>query len=466
MADAPDVVLLLCDTARADAFRPWGGSDPSPNLERLCREGLVYTAATAAAPWTVPSIASIFAGCLPTEHGVSGEGFQWVEGRPTSQAPTIQNYMGSWLPESMDLRGYRTRAASCNAWVSRWGGFDRGFDEFVQLSEFGDQSGRPSATWARRAERLYGKVDKGGRAAVEHLGRWLKEAHDAPVFAFVDLMEMHDPYDPPRPFYPFAFWKRHHTRVLSGGSEASRQIRRAFEFGDPPVEYVRAVRELYRAAAAYEDWLLGRFVRTIEDAGRPCVVVVVSDHGENLGERGQFKHNSSLAQTLLHVPLVIWGHRVDLGRGVVEEPVSLVALPDWIQDLDEVRDRPLAGGGAVISEYESAIRHTGIGEWVTEVLEERGAPVPALVRHPGIAIRQGTLKYVAALNGDEALYDLAADPGEDHDVLAWKPEAARDFAELKDAWVERWSREGSANDPGALASDEIADHLRSLGYID
>jgi arylsulfatase A-like enzyme len=286
------------------------------------------------------------------------------------------------------------------------------------------------------------------------------------LFAFVDLMEMHDPYDPPRPFYPFPFWRRRRTRTLSGGTDASRNIRRAFEFGDPPREYVHLMRDLYLAAARYEDWLLGRFIRAIEETRRPCVLVVVSDHGENLGEGGQFKHNSSLGQTLLHVPLVLWGSGVNIAQGTVNEPVSLVEISPWLQGVAGGEAEPLKGNGPVVSEYESAIRHTGIGDWVVGVLEERGQPIPPLVQHPGIAVRQGNMKYVAALTGEEAVYDLATDPGEEHDILAWNPQAAENFAPIRETWRERWSRPGTTNGQGALADDEIAEHLRSLGYID
>jgi arylsulfatase A-like enzyme len=465
MSSAPDIVLLVFDTARADAFAPWGGPHPTPNIERLCREGVEYRAATAPAPWTVPSIASIFSGRLPTEHWVSGEAFQWVDGRPTSQAPVIGDFTGTWLPEVLQEAGYRTRAASCNAWVSRWGGFDRGFDRFVQLTDFDGPSNGPLRTWARHAQRLYGKVDKGGKKAVDHLAAWLTEDR-SPLFAFVDLMEMHDPYDPPRPFYPYPFWLRRRTRMLSGGTDASRKIRRSFEFGDPPREYVRLIRDLYLAAACYEDWLLGLFVGVIEEAKRPCMLVVLSDHGENLGEGGQFKHNSSLGQTLLHVPLVLWGSGVNIAQGTVNEPVSLVEISPWLQGVAGGEAEPLKGNGPVVSEYESAIRHTGIGDWVVGVLEERGQPIPPLVQHPGIAVRQGNMKYVAALTGEEAVYDLATDPGEEHDILAWNPQAAENFAPIRETWRERWSRPGTTNGQGALADDEIAEHLRSLGYID
>ncbi len=466
MPVAPDLVLLLCDTARADAFRPWGGPHETPTMQRLCREGIAYAIATAPAPWTVPSIASIFSGRLPTEHGVSGESFRWINGRPTSQSPTIRDYQGSWLPESLRVRGYRTHAASCNAWVSRWGGFDRGFAEFVQLSDLpGFQEGRLGSL-VRHAGRLYGRLDKGGRRALQHFKRWNREPAAKPLFAFVNLMEMHDPYDPPRPYYPYAFWKRRRTRVLSGGSKASRQFRRVFEFGEPPAEYVRTLRTLYLAAARYEDWLLGRFIQAVEDRGRPCVVVVVSDHGENLGEHGQFKHNSSLAQTLLHVPLVVWAHKVDVGAGLVDAPTSLLGLPDWLLSLADGDGRPLNGDGHIMSEYESALRHPDIGNWIVEILQERGIRVPALVQHPGIAIRQGRMKYIAAQNGEEALFDLDADPAEEHNLLAWKPEAAAEFLPQLEAWRQRWSRLKPHGGEGAVAEDEIAEHLRSLGYID
>src|SRR5438067_1869880 len=214
----PDLVVLLCDTARADAFSPWGGRTPTPLVERLASEGLVYEQAVTHAPWTVPSVATLFSGRLTTEHGISGESISWDGRRPTSPQPAVRAWSGGWLPEELAERGYRTWAASCNSWVSRWGGFDRGFEEFLDLRPWARATGR-AARLRYRTRKALGMIDRGGREAADRFAERLARTDERPLFAFVDLMETHAPLDPPRPWYPFAPWERVRTRRLAGGPD-------------------------------------------------------------------------------------------------------------------------------------------------------------------------------------------------------------------------------------------------------
>jgi arylsulfatase A-like enzyme len=463
----PDLLILLCDTARADAFSPWGGRQATPTLDGLSRQGLTFARASSQAPWTLPSTASMFTGRLPTEHGISGDCFEWKEGRPTSPAEAVRAYGGCWLPEALRDRGYRTWGASCNTWISSWGGFDRGFETFLDLR---DRTRLPKGRLGsqfRRARRMWGKVDRGGKGAVESFRSRLAEADGGPLFGFVNLMETHAPYDPPRPYYPFAFWKRAGTRRLSGGTtKARRFLSYNTRVKVPPADYTKTVRNLYYSAARYEDWLLGRFVKTVRGRGRPTVVVVVSDHGENLGEHGLFNHNSSLGQTLLHVPLLVWGQGVDLPTGRVEDPASLLWLADWLMALAEGRVSEPAAEGEVVSEYESTIIHNGIPADIQGMLDSGDSSrVPALVYNPGMAVRKGNLKYVAVEDGPEALYDLETDPGEDRDLLLDLPEAAAELRSRKTEWEARRAVQPRYR-AGDTAEGEIAEHLRTLGYID
>src|SRR5262249_21212318 len=73
-ADAPNVLLLLVDTLRADHVGCYGAAaSPTPNLDALAGSGLVFTQAIAQASWTLPSVASIFTGLHPRSHGATGK---------------------------------------------------------------------------------------------------------------------------------------------------------------------------------------------------------------------------------------------------------------------------------------------------------------------------------------------------------------------------------------------------------
>lgn len=462
----PDLVMLLCDTARADAFKPWGGRHPSPTMERLCEQGVAYSNATAPAPWTLPSITSIFSGRLPTEHGISNDCVEWVNRRPASPEQSVKSFPGPWLPEELGSRGYRTWAASCNTWISKWGGFDRGFQQFIDLQNKVRLPQGKMGGVLRTLIRFSGRVDHGGRDAVREFRRLLSDAGPQPLFAFVNLMEVHSPYNPPTPFYPYPFWRRQKTFRLSGGRRKGPRPFLVYTLGveQPPPGYVPTIRELYYHSARYEDSLLGEFIASVEDRGRPTVVVVVSDHGENLGEDGKFGHNTSLAQTVLRVPLVVWGHKVDVGHAWIEDPVPLLGLPHWLLRMADGGGDPPAGDGPVVSEYESAERW--IPPQLRAVIEAGGsARLPGLAFNAGVAIRKGRLKYVALEDGQESLYDVQDDTGEDRDILTERPDAAGEFRAWRDDWRKRRA-EQPRYEAGTVADTEIAEHLRALGYIE
>ena len=152
-------------------------------MGRLAREGVTYATAIAQAPWTVPSTASIFSGVLPTVHGIAGDSLRWIDGSRTSPSEKVANYKGDWLPESMRERGYRTWAVSSNAWISRWGGFARGFDDFHDIRPW-RTAGTPVRRLLRRVEQMQaiGRQDKGGKEAVERFRRFVG-ARQEPWFA-------------------------------------------------------------------------------------------------------------------------------------------------------------------------------------------------------------------------------------------------------------------------------------------
>ncbi len=458
----PDLVLLLCDTARADAFSPWGAPHPSPTLERLCREGLGWAAATSPAPWTVPSHASMFSGLLPTEHGINGDCIEWTDRRPSSPAAAVRGFRGWWLPEALRERGYRTWGASCNSWISTWGGFDRGFEEFLDLRPWAKPK-RTAARYRYLARKALGRMDRGGGEAVRQL-RWrLQQAGPEPQFLFVNLMETHSPFDPPAPYYPFPFWRRLRTRHLAGGPDQGLSYNAGVV--DPGDRYARQLRAIYQGCARYEDVVLGRLVEAVEERGRPSVVIVVADHGENLGEHGLYNHNSSLHQTLLHVPMAAWGSGIDLGQGTVEEPASMARLGPWLVSLADGGTEPMHGEPAAISEYEGTHRHNGIPDYIRTGIERSSPRVPPLVFNAGLAVRRGGLKYHVASSGEQSVFDLQADPGEERDLLPSRPDLALVFASDREAWERR--RAGlPAYEAGAVAEGDIAEHLRELGYIE
>src|SRR5438445_1653729 len=126
----PNVLLIVFDTARADAFEPYGaGVGASPAVAQLAGQGHALPAAYAPSNWTLPSHISMFSGLPPRVTGLT----QAPGGKPVNCRPYVEALRDRLLPEVLRRSGYSTRGVSANAWISSGTGFATGFDEFQDV---------------------------------------------------------------------------------------------------------------------------------------------------------------------------------------------------------------------------------------------------------------------------------------------------------------------------------------------
>src|SRR6266550_2286818 len=112
----PNVLLIVFDTARADAFEPYGGGvGTSPTMSQLAGQGSALPAAYAPSNWTLPSHVSMLSGLEPRATGL----LQAPEGNALKVRPVIEALRDRLLPEVLRRSGYSTRAVSANAWISQ-----------------------------------------------------------------------------------------------------------------------------------------------------------------------------------------------------------------------------------------------------------------------------------------------------------------------------------------------------------
>jgi hypothetical protein len=336
----PNVLLVVMDTARADAFEPYGApAGSTPVAAQLARRGAACSRAVATASWTVPSHASMFSGAMPRSLGLGrapGE-------TPHGCRPVLESCSDRLLSEVLRRAGYVTRAASANLWISPQSGFDVGFDEFVTVrGRRGAECGpglRAHLAWL--AEGVGARVDDGAVEVESVVARWMDRDRDrsAPFFWFVNLVECHSPYLPPRPYDDLSLLQR----VLAA-SEARRHLtlraiwRNCAGGFDIPERALGRMRHLYgRAVRMMDDWL-GRVLDRMDACGilDETLVIVTSDHGENLGEGNLIGHALSLDHRLIGVPLISAGP-VALGGG---DLVSLARLPRLIADAVCLAEHP------------------------------------------------------------------------------------------------------------------------------
>ena len=468
----PNIALVVVDTARRDSFDALPGS----SFAEIGRRGRRFRRAVAPAPWTLPSHASLFSGLRPSEHMITGAAVLSAEGRPRSPRPMVEALSSRWLPERLRRAGYATFAASANPWVGEAVGLTFGFEEVFEswrhaplpkladpLSSGGaggaSRGRRPLRAAAVYARRLAGRGDGGAEASRRAFGSFIAHSRGQPFFAFFNLMEPHAPYAPPSSTNPLSWPERVAALRAVRKWNSSRMLRYCVGGEEIDGGELRLLRALYAGEIAYADAWVAQLVDGLERSRRldDTVVVVTSDHGENLGERHLLSHVMSMDETLLSVPLAMSGPGVPVGEE--SRPVGLAALASTLVALTNGRWEDPAGRPA-IAEYESAAAQVSGARRIEEELGEVSEEVRATLRARWIAVYDGRFKYLASSDGRERLADLDADPAGTTDVSNEHPEALARLRTQGDGWA------GDDGEPAAEILDaEIAAHLEGLGYL-
>ena len=478
----PNVLCVVMDTARADALEPYGAPPGStPVLAQLASAGTAVPSAYAAASWTLPSHAAMFTGLLPRATGIG-----LTEASPADAHDRMHSLSDRVMPEVMRREGYRTGGVTTNLWVSERTGFSVGFDDFVEINtgrqgKIRNPSLRARAQWAKEIVRS--EVDDGAARAEAVLRDWIDDLDTGqPFFWFVNLIECHSPYLPPRPYNDLSV-----TGRLQAGFEARRHLtleaiwKACISDFDVPDAALARMRHLYERSIRYMDDWLGRVLEALERRGvlDDTIVVVTSDHGENFGEAGLLAHCFSLDDRLIHVPLVVRGphESIDLDR-----LTSLVELPGLIARLAGVEGHPWNGDlpeGIALSQLDPPV--IASDPRATDVARDWELDDDAFERltTPFVSATDGARKLIRR-KGRDLLLDLGSDPLElnprdllrdpppDDDVEAIdRLRRALDHPAMAATGLEPATVGATPERPAATQeeTEDLEERMRLLGYL-
>jgi arylsulfatase A-like enzyme len=365
--------------------------------------------AYAPACWTVPSHASLLSGFLPRDIGLGQ-----APGGPLGVRPVLESMAEHLLPERLRRSGWHTVGISANHWIAEHSGFATGFNDWHQVvsgrsNQFVGEGLRSRVAWGLECLRAH--TDDGAAEAEALIRQLLAERKaDQPFFCFVNLIECHSPYLPPKPINDLSPVQR-----LRAADEARRYltflgiIRACTGVLTVPDGAYERMRHLYNRSVHLMDQWLARVLEALDVAGvldETCVIVT-SDHGENLGEGGLLAHAFSLDDRLIRVPFVVNrnGFAPDTGA------LSLASLPRLLAGHLGIDDHPwqddLPAGAAPAQfdfiEPDDERVETARDAWE---LDEAGV---ARMTTPLTCVSDGRFKLL--LRGEtEELYDLEADP--------------------------------------------------------
>ncbi len=306
-ADRPNVLVLLVDTLRADALGLSGATpSPSPHLDRFAATGLVFEQSVAQAPWTLPSVATLFTGLHPRSHGAIGD---TVDTRTHAVWGFLSDAVDT-LAERATAAGITTIGVSTNPIVSRGTNLAQGFERFVELP------------WSNE-ERNWAPATEVHRVFVD----WLEHHRDWRFLAYLHYMEPHDPYTPPAALRPPAPPGMRKDLAAGWVLDVSRRMLARGDIVLPP-EQIAYLRALYDGEIRVWDAELAHLLDALDRLGvrDSTVVVITADHGEEFMEHGQLRHRKHLYDESIRVPLVVVGPGVPAGRRL-EQAQGIDLLP-------------------------------------------------------------------------------------------------------------------------------------------
>ena len=346
--DRPNIILIVCDTLSAKHMSLYGyHRKTTPNLERLVEEKgfVVYNNCYSTSCWTPPAHASIFTGLYPQEHGVHELNYCLSDNLIT-------------LPEVLKMMGYYTVGISCNGLIGVPTNFNKGFDVFIELEKWTLFKGNVTefkqirnyisnrknclaktmgiCSWAVKnrsffkafqylINSIYNEIkgNSGWFGVIKNSTRYTlkalkiaqlyKSKNYKPLFIFINLMQTHHRYNPPKPYRhkwsnPKSPYKNHNQNYCD------HYFKKPF-----PDELINYLRDLYDEEVLFLDTVLYEFyIKTIDEED---MVIITADHGEHFGENGHLGHILSLHDAVVKVPLLIkypFGHKCKLDSKLVQ----------------------------------------------------------------------------------------------------------------------------------------------------
>jgi membrane-anchored protein YejM (alkaline phosphatase superfamily) len=244
-------LLVICiDALRDDQVTP----DLMRNLHRFGEDHIRFENVYAAAPWTLPSVASFFTGLQPSECGVMFPGDYLTDEQVV-------------LAEVLHMYGWETVGITANETLSEARGFTQGFSTWIDAEPF------PYRTATEMVD-----------LAIENM----PGPTDEPWFMYLHFMEPHLPYGSPTTGYTGSRTDIADSLPLSSGE-------------------VVDIRDKYAVSCQYMDFEFNRLMEHVaaEGLSQRTVILVYSDHGEEIFDRGNIGHGYSMYEEILHVPVLL-----------------------------------------------------------------------------------------------------------------------------------------------------------------
>jgi arylsulfatase A-like enzyme len=440
--NAPSILLIMVDTLRADHLSSYGyGAGRTPNIDSLATDGVRCAHTFSQASWTRPSVATILTSLYPSSHGA------------VHKADMLPDRVDT-VAEVLSRGGYYTAGFADNVNVSPSFNFGQGFadyrylapDLFFHANEPAAQLTLYSGLRLVRERFLARRVDvhnyyQPAEVVTDTVIGWLDSpaAKQGPFFLFAHYMDPHDPY------FVHPFNGEGYARVANP---------------NPPASEADKYRQLYDGEIAYLDEHLGRLFADLKRRGLydKMLIVLTGDHGEEFHEHGGWWHGTTLYDEQIHVPLILKPPAGGARGGVIDELTTSLDITPTILATAGLAVPPVMQGHPLPLDSGTAPSRDSV--FSEEDLEGN---VLQSVRTPSSKLITANPGNPRGLQPEE-LYNLKADPGEQHSLVSSDPTLLEELrAALGRSYLEARAH------AGAVAQTDVdsvtKDRLRALGYL-
>lgn len=457
---APNIVLVTVDTLRADATSLYGGEVPTPNLERIAEDAVVFDHAYTLAPWTLPSVFGMMASQYPPHLSPDGDTQEWSHEISLYRMPKSP----ATLAERLAEKGYVTGACISNSLLRDREGILRGFDTVRVIGHRthtldGPFRGMP---WLQRALHraefpwVYEKPADTTRVCTAFAESFLREHTGKPIFLWVHYMDPHAAYAPPPQYAP----KNTEWPVFCNADPywGTPQSDEAGKLNLTPTQQAD-VRALYDAEVRYVDDAIGRVWDAVRATPGDTYFTLTADHGEAFWDHGEYGHGQSLFDHQVRVPLLIAGPDISARR--IPEAVSQIDLiPTLAAMTNTPEDSQWQGQSWLpgLRDQSQPLTPSPVFAQATNVFSPNG-PLVMTLDWPIKAIYQQSTK-------EFTFYDLEEDPREQSPIPSTDEQLIiRIEAHLQahGALVSEVFERDHGDDTSRTETEE---QLRSMGYLD
>jgi arylsulfatase A-like enzyme len=312
-----NVVLITVDCLRADHVSCYGYKrKTTPFIDNVAKKGFKFTNAFTNGPNTRLSIPSLLTSTYPLLFLQEVQNGRFHQGRTS---------ISSLLKE----HGFSTAGIHSNPYISKFYGYDRGFDYFNDFL-IGQVEDEISQTKAKKTIR---ELVKGVKAVISHklphedgntinnqAFTWVEDIIE-PFFLWIHYMDTHMPYVPPNEYLKLIDVKSYsHVKKIWMGKKIDDVEMRKTISNEEVSDYVN----LYDGCIRYVDQIIKNLITDLEKKYSDTLFIITADHGEEFREHGDLGHHEKLYDELLHVPLIFYGQEGPVGNR--DELISLVDI--------------------------------------------------------------------------------------------------------------------------------------------